>query len=336
VTEPEILQDTEHRPVVRIGDTVRRPLHPWSASVHALLRHLEQVDFPHAPRFLGIDDEGREVLTYLDGESGPAGWARVVDEDGLVAAAHLLRDYHEAVRSYRPSLTWATSAGAPAGDEVICHGDFAPWNLVWRGTTPVGILDWDYAWPAPPLHDVAYALEYVAPFRDDATCLRWLAYPSPPDRRRRLARFAAAYGIDETAGLVDAVIEQQETVLARARQLAAAGRQPQAAWQESGFLDESAERVRWSRANRELFDRPPSPADHLDLSPDVSTPRRARHAMTDAIDTADRIEPTLSTEPMEPIEANEPTEPMDRAEPVEPMDSTEPLDQRLRTDFSER
>ncbi|MGV9364612.1 phosphotransferase [Amycolatopsis sp. NPDC003731] len=60
-------------------------------------------------------------------------------------------------------LTWFTGTG-----EVVCHGDFGPWNVVWRGGQPVGILDWDYARPAPRLHDVAYALEYVAPFRDDA------------------------------------------------------------------------------------------------------------------------------------------------------------------------
>ncbi|MEU4625882.1 phosphotransferase [Actinoplanes sp. NPDC023801] len=51
--------------------------------------------------------------------------------------------------------------------DLVCHGDFGPWNLVWHGNRPVGILDWDYAWPHPPIHDVAYALEYVTPLRDD-------------------------------------------------------------------------------------------------------------------------------------------------------------------------
>jgi hypothetical protein len=66
----EILQDSAHRKVVRVGDTVRRPLHPWTPAVHALLRHLEALEFPYSPRVLGIDGEGGEILTFLDGESG--------------------------------------------------------------------------------------------------------------------------------------------------------------------------------------------------------------------------------------------------------------------------
>jgi thiamine kinase-like enzyme len=125
---------------------------------------------------------------------------------------------------------------------LVCDGGFGPWNLVWRDAQPVGILDWDYAWPARPIHDVAYALEW------------WLRYPTPPDRWRRLERFAEAYGLTSTAGLVDEVIGQQQQVWERTRKLAAEGRQPQVAWQASGVLDEAAERIRWSRAHRHLFE----------------------------------------------------------------------------------
>ena len=118
----------------------------------------------------------------------------------------------------------------------------------------MGILDWDYAWPARPIHDVAYALEYVTPFRDDRVCVESLCYSAPPDRRRRLERFAEAYGLTETAGLVDDVIAQQQDVWQRARQLAAEGRQPQAAWEQAGVLNEVAERIRWSRAHRHMFE----------------------------------------------------------------------------------
>jgi hypothetical protein len=256
MTEPQVLQDDPHRVVVRVGDTVRRPLHPWSATVHELLRHLEAVGFPYSPRFLGIDGEGREVLSYLDGESGPDGWAKVVDETGLRAMARLLRDYHKAVAGFQPAAeaNWASHTEPLRAGELVCHGDFGPWNLVWHGTQPVGILDWDYAWPARPIHDVAYALEYVAPFRDDAECQRWLRYPAPPDRRRRLELFAEAYGLSSAGGLVDEVIDQQQLVLDRARRLAAEGREPQVTWQAGGAFDETAERIRWSRDHRHLFE----------------------------------------------------------------------------------
>jgi hypothetical protein len=96
--EHEVLQDRPDRPVVRRGDTVRHPLQLWTPAVHALLGHLADIEFPYAPRMLGIED-GTEILTYLPGESGPDGWARVVDEAGLVACARLLRDRSGTTRS---------------------------------------------------------------------------------------------------------------------------------------------------------------------------------------------------------------------------------------------
>ncbi|WP_218827191.1 hypothetical protein [Actinoplanes regularis] len=50
MVEPQVLQDDPHRRVVRIGDTVRRPMHPWSPTIHELLRHLESVGSPAAVR----------------------------------------------------------------------------------------------------------------------------------------------------------------------------------------------------------------------------------------------------------------------------------------------
>jgi hypothetical protein len=251
--DAEVQQDDPHRRIVRIGDTVRRPTHPWSATIHELLRYLESVGFPYSPRVLRVDDR-TETLTYLDGDSGPAGWHRVVHDDGLVAMARLLRDYHQAIEGFRPAadVAWAGRTGAPTTGEVVCHGDFGPWNLVWRGNRPVGILDWDYAWPQPRIHDVAYALEYVTPFRDDAESLRWFHHPTPPDRRARLERFAEAYGLTTTEGLVDAVIDQQQLVLDRVRTLAAEGREPQRGWLADGTVEQQAKHVDWSRRHRHL------------------------------------------------------------------------------------
>ena len=72
--------------VVRVGDTVRRPAGPWTPAVHALLAHLHAAGFDGAPRPLGIDEQGREVLTFI---SGPVVWPAPVQRaralDGLVA-----------------------------------------------------------------------------------------------------------------------------------------------------------------------------------------------------------------------------------------------------------
>lgn len=241
------------------GESVRRPLQPWSGAVHALLGHLESVGFTAAPRLIGVEGDV-EVLSFLPGESGADGWAKVVDEDGLRAAARLLRRYHDAVRTWRPlnagSLVWADgSIGVGDGDdEIVCHGDFGAWNLVWDGIDPVGLIDWEYAHVAPALSDVAYALEYAAPFRPDEEAIRWLRYPSAPDRRRRIAVFAQAYGLASTDGLVDAVEAEQRRGRALVVSLAERGVARQVAMVAEGYLDELDERIAWTSAHRHLLE----------------------------------------------------------------------------------
>src|SRR5688500_18477396 len=85
-------------PVVRVGDTVRRRTGPWTTAVHALLAHLADVGFDGAPRVLGIDDQSREVLTYIAGEDGRS--APRYSDDTLIEEAQLLRSYHDAVRGF--------------------------------------------------------------------------------------------------------------------------------------------------------------------------------------------------------------------------------------------
>jgi Phosphotransferase enzyme family len=255
MSEGHVLKDTAERRVVRDGDTVRRPTFPWTPAVHALLRHLEAVGFPYAPRVVGIED-GQEVLTYLHGESGEQGWPRIVDESGLRSAAFLLRAYHEAVADWRPddSLIWAAGTmGTGEPGELICHGDYGPWNLVWQGNRPIGIIDWDYAHPAPARKDLTYALEYVVPFRSDAEALDWMRHPCPPDRRRRMEIFLTAYGLRSADGLVDEVIQTQRASLHTVRMLADNGIEPQATWARRGQLTVLERRIRWVEDNRELF-----------------------------------------------------------------------------------
>lgn len=234
----------------RVGDAVERPMAFWSPAVHALLAYLEDVDFP-APRLLGTHD-ALEVLTWIDGESGSDGWAKVAPEDGLRRWAHFLRRYHDIVAAYRPPAdsAWASGTGACAPGQVICHGDFGPWNGVWHGDDIVGLIDWDHARPAQPLFDVAYALEYTAPFRTDEECVRALCYPDPPDRRRRIEVFCHAYGIPVPEDVVALVLEQQRSVLATCEALGQRGVEPQATWIGEGHLDTLHTRIQWTESTR--------------------------------------------------------------------------------------
>lgn len=68
--EAEELSGGNTTVVVRIGDTVRRPVGPWTPAVHDVLNHLAAVGFPGSPRVLGVDDAGREILAFVPGEVG--------------------------------------------------------------------------------------------------------------------------------------------------------------------------------------------------------------------------------------------------------------------------
>lgn len=197
-----------------------------------------------------------DALTYLEGEAGPSGWAKVVEESGLSEFARMLRDYHQAVAEWHPreEITWYDgSTGAGGEGEIVCHGDYGPWNVVWRGTTPTGLIDWEYARVAPPAHDVYYALQYVAPFRSDEECVQWLRYSAPPDRKRRTEIFLTSYGWTGPADVVDGVVAVQRETHAKVEQLAARGHVRQRIALAEGAADRVACEIAWAEQNRGLF-----------------------------------------------------------------------------------
>lgn len=181
--------------VVRVGDTVRRPQTASSPAVHALLRHLEHVGFDGAPRYLGQDEFGREVLSYVEGDAAIAPYPAWALTDGAMASvAELLRRYHEAVRSFRPgSRVWATTVPAPYRTDLVAHNDPNLDNVVFRAGVAVALLDFDLASPGSALWDVALAARLWVPLRDP--------YDVRDERagrtRERLQLFADAYGLPE-------------------------------------------------------------------------------------------------------------------------------------------
>lgn len=97
------LRGGTHGPVVRVGQTVRRVARPSTAAIHAMLRHLDRAGFDGAPRALGFDDSGREVLSFIPGEAGvridgAAAPAYTRTDATLIAVAQLLRRCHDAQR----------------------------------------------------------------------------------------------------------------------------------------------------------------------------------------------------------------------------------------------
>jgi Phosphotransferase enzyme family len=158
--------------VVRVGDTVRRPWRDHTESVHAFLDHLAGVGFIGAPRVLGCDPRGREVLSWLDGDVGiPPFPDWVADEELLLGVADLQRSMHAAAQGFTPppGAVWDTANLPPAApDAIVCHNDLCVENVVVCGRTVVGFIDFDFAAPADPLLDIAIAARHWMPVRDRA------------------------------------------------------------------------------------------------------------------------------------------------------------------------
>uniref|UniRef100_A0AAU2VXS4 Aminoglycoside phosphotransferase family protein n=1 Tax=Streptomyces sp. NBC_00008 TaxID=2903610 RepID=A0AAU2VXS4_9ACTN len=224
--------------VVRIGNTVRRPATGSSPFVAELLADLRRKGFSGAPRHLGLDRAGREILTYLPGQV-PARFKRWADPQ-VAAAGCLLRAFHDATRGSR-------LAGR---HPVVCHHDPGPNNTVFVDDVPVAFIDFDTAAPGDPLEDLGYMTwTWCVSSKPDA--------PPATVQAAQVRVLADAYGLDATARscLVDAALDRQ-TRNARWWRGHLAGPPPHVADDH-----EIAERVRWSEreyaytsANRTTFD----------------------------------------------------------------------------------
>ncbi|MFF4633490.1 phosphotransferase [Streptomyces griseorubiginosus] len=205
--------------VVRIGDTVRRTPSQRPGFVRELLGLFERAGWPGAPRFLGVDEQGREMFGYLEGRAAVTSCEHTAarTDEALVEVARLVRAFHD--------LTHGT---ALAGDQdVVCHNDLAPKNTVyddlapkntvyddlapkntvyddlapkstvrtaWR---PVAFIDWDLAAPGERVHDLAHVCWQYLGLGPGVTDVR--------DAARRIRLICDAYGLDERGGLLDTV-----------------------------------------------------------------------------------------------------------------------------------
>lgn len=144
---------------VLVGNTVRKRPPRDPDFVRHLLRHFEEHCWDGAPRFLGTDDSGREVLSFVD---GVVPWRQgheppsIRSERTLAAVARQVRRFHD--------LTAGTVLAG--SDEVVCHNDLSPKNTVYRDAggllVPVAFIDWDIAGPGERVHDVAHVCwQYV-------------------------------------------------------------------------------------------------------------------------------------------------------------------------------
>lgn len=231
--------------VSRVGDTVRRPLRPTSPSTRSLLDHLEHVGFDGAPRYLGVDDRGREVLSYIPGEAALAPyppWA--LTDEALCSVARLLRRYHEAVASFAPGAhRWPQAVRDRFRGGVISHNDPNLDNVIFVSGHAVALIDFDLAAPGSIEWDLACCARLWAPLReprDRPAAVRTRALA-------RLGAFADAYGAtrSQRAGMVDAMVSSHDWCYAVVREAVAAGHEAFGCYWQGGGRSRARRTRRW-------------------------------------------------------------------------------------------
>lgn len=171
--------------IVRIGSTVRRPPKSNATFVHNLLLFLEEQGFDFAPRFLGMDEQGREVLSYLEGQMWPGSGSSLSD-DLLIQAAQIIRRLHD------------ITAGSQLaqGHEIVAHQELGPHNTIFQENQLVGFIDWDDAAPGTRLRDLANAVyNYV-------DVGHW-TNQTADEQARRIRLMCIAYGWDDPIAIVN-------------------------------------------------------------------------------------------------------------------------------------
>lgn len=224
--------------VVRIGDTVRRQPGERAGFVHELLRHFEAQEWLGAPRFLGIDDDGREMLSYIDGY---VAWntphsRSTTSLESLSSIGRLVREFHD------------LTAGTPLAEdqEVVCHNDLSPKNTVYagRGAQAIAFIDWDIAAPGQRIHDLAF-------------CCWQYTEVGQPDLHLALDRWRAicdGYGPTDRSALVATVLWWQDRTWRGIEAAAAAGDGPMSRLVELGVPADIRQAHDWVTANADVLE----------------------------------------------------------------------------------
>ena len=243
MTEEEILSGgNASGVVVRVGSTVRKPWTDATPNVLAFMTAVRAagVDVPAA---LGQDAQGRQVTEFIPGRLALDSDPLTQAELGRVGA--MVRAIHDASEAFtpEPGASWITAIPS-TGEELICHNDLAPWNLIigerWT------FIDWDAAAPSTRLWDLAYAAQAFTLSNTQQ---------SPKEAARNLAAFVDGYDADLglRAGLAAAMYRRAAAMYDLLSSSHEAGQEPWGTMYTNGHGDHWRAATQYARQHQSIW-----------------------------------------------------------------------------------
>jgi len=217
-SKSEILSGGNMNQVVKIGDTVHRKV-KGDSMLHSYLLYLEEAGMPGVPRFRGMDEQGREILTFLHGKTMgpdyPAFHPCLNSDETVRDMGQFMRKLHDISIGFLPKAienNWKSPNFPQEKWETICHNDTAIWNFVFANDHLTGLFDFDSACPGTRIWDLATSLYSVIPLTAHVpvpellTSVSYEPSQHAAERKRRIKIFFDAYGMDCPPDLMDWVI----------------------------------------------------------------------------------------------------------------------------------
>jgi len=179
--------------VVKVGNTVRRPVKRNSEYANQVLVFLEKKNFKYSPRYLGKDEENRDIFSYVEGFV-PDDLGGTTDQQ-LHSFMKIVREFHDVSQDF-----------VNTGSLVLCHDDLSPCNVVFSDDHPLVIIDWDDVHPGERWEDLTYILWL------------WINIGSHRENKNIISQMSGAlnaYGADEATKHVfaDKLIQRMNRLL---------------------------------------------------------------------------------------------------------------------------
>jgi len=147
---------------VKIGDIVHKTAAAQHPMVREYLLYLEEKEMPGVPRFLGVDEQGRDMFSYLPGKTMgpdyPHDHPCLHSDQCVVDTARFMRKLHDVSVGFLPRAIeagWKNPHFPNETPEIICHADAAIWNFVYVNDRIAGLFDFEQAHPGTRYWELA-------------------------------------------------------------------------------------------------------------------------------------------------------------------------------------